>query len=68
MRASELRELGRDELVRKLAGLKDELLKLRLRRTAEPLPNPLRLRTLRREIARTMTVLGGLDKQKGTAK
>ncbi|HTW91700.1 MAG TPA: 50S ribosomal protein L29 [bacterium] len=57
MRASELREMTRDELLRKLAELKDEQFKLRLRRSAEALPNPLRLRLLRRDIARCLTVL-----------
>ncbi len=57
MRASELRELTQEELTRKLAELRDELLKLRLRRAAESLPNPLRLRMLRRDVARTLTVL-----------
>ncbi|MBM3315402.1 50S ribosomal protein L29 [candidate division WOR-3 bacterium] len=57
MKASELRELTADELSRKLAELRDELLKLRLRRAAEPMPNPLRLRGLRRDIARCLTML-----------
>jgi large subunit ribosomal protein L29 len=57
MRASELREMTRDEILRKLAELRDEQFKLRLRRTAEALPNPLRLRLLRREVARCLTVL-----------
>ncbi len=57
MRATEFREMGVEELRRKLAELRDELLKLRLRRGAEELPNPLRLRILRRDIARGLTVL-----------
>jgi large subunit ribosomal protein L29 len=57
MKASELREMTRDEILRKLTELRDEQFKLRLRRTAEELPNPLRLRLLRREVARCLTVL-----------
>jgi large subunit ribosomal protein L29 len=57
MKASELREMSRDEILRKLAELKDEQFKLRLRRSAEQLPNPLRLRLLRHDVARCMTVL-----------
>jgi large subunit ribosomal protein L29 len=57
MKASELREMTRDEILRKLAELKDEQFKLRLRRSAEELPNPLRLRLLRRDVARCLTVL-----------
>jgi large subunit ribosomal protein L29 len=52
-----LRELNREELARRLAELQDEQLKLRLRRAGETLPNPLRLRMLRRDIARHLTVL-----------
>ena len=57
MKASELRGMTRDEILRKLAELKDEQFKLRLRRSAEQLPNPLRLRLLRHDVARCMTVL-----------
>lgn len=57
MKASELREMTPDEVRRKLAELRDEQFKLRLRRSAEELPNPLRLRLLRRDIARCLTVL-----------
>jgi len=57
MKASELREMTRDEILRKLAELRDEQFKLRLRRSAEELPNPLRLRLLRRDVARCLTVL-----------
>jgi len=57
MKASELREMTPDEIRRKLAELRDEQFKLRLRRSAEELPNPLRLRLLRRDVARCLTVL-----------
>jgi|UniRef100_A0A7V3PSN2 large subunit ribosomal protein L29 len=61
MKASELRELGREGIKRRLAELQDELLKLRLRRATEELPNPIRLRVLRRDIARCLTVLKELE-------
>ncbi|MBN2466187.1 50S ribosomal protein L29 [candidate division WOR-3 bacterium] len=57
MKASELREMTPDEVRRKLSELRDEQFKLRLRRSAEELPNPLRLRLLRHDIARCQTVL-----------
>ncbi len=57
MKASDLREMSSEELTRRLAELRDELLKLRLRRAGESLPNPLRLRMLRRDVARCITVL-----------
>jgi len=57
MKASELREMTRDEILRKVAELRDEQFKLKLRRSAEELTNPLRLRLLRRDVARCLTVL-----------
>jgi large subunit ribosomal protein L29 len=63
MKASELRELSRDELRRRLTEMRDELFKLKLRRAGEELPNPLRLRVLRRDIARVLTVLREMEKK-----
>ena len=57
MRASDLREMGLEELNRKLAELRDELFKLKMRKGGEELPNPLRLRIVRRDVARCLTVL-----------
>lgn len=57
MKVFELREKTRDELTDMLNGLSRELFNLRLRRGAQELPNPLRLRSLRREIARIQTIL-----------
>jgi large subunit ribosomal protein L29 len=67
MKASELREMTPDEVRRKLAELRDEQFKLRLRRSAEELPNPLRLRLLRRDIARCLTVLRAREIEAGSA-
>jgi large subunit ribosomal protein L29 len=68
VKASELRELSRDELSRRIAELRDEQLKLRLRQASETLPNPLRLRVLRRDIARCMTLLAEADRADMAAK
>jgi len=57
MKASELREMTRDEILRKLAELRDEQFKLKLRRATAEIPNPLRLRLLRHDVARCLTVL-----------
>ncbi len=66
MKASELREMTQDEVRRKLTELRDEQFKLRLRRSAEGLPNPLRLRLLRRDVARCLTVLRAKQVVNGT--
>ena len=57
MKVFELREKSREELIDLLNGCYKEIFNLKLRRGAQELPNPLRLRTLRREIARIKTVL-----------
>lgn len=57
MKVFELREKTHQELTDYLAGLKREQFNLRMRRSAQELPNPLRLRTLRREIAQVITIL-----------
>lgn len=61
MKIREIRELGSEELRKKLGNLREELLSLRLRKSVEQLENPKRFRTVRREIARILTVL----KEKG---
>ena len=57
MKVFELREKSREELTDILNGLYKEIFNLKLRRGAQELPNPLRLRTIRREIARVKTIL-----------
>jgi len=52
-----LRELTREELLQKITEHKDELFNLRLSRSTKDLDNPIRLRTLHREIAKIKTVL-----------
>ena len=57
MKVFELREKTRQELVDYLTSLRKELFNLRVQRVSRELPNPLRLRTLRREISRVITIL-----------
>lgn len=57
MKPSEIRNMTNEEIIRTLAERRDEHFKLRMRRSTEELPNPLRLRMLRREIARLETIL-----------
>ena len=57
MKVFELREKSKNELTDQLNGLYKELFNLKLRRIARELPNPLRLRTIRRDIARIKTFL-----------
>ena len=57
MKRAELLELSKEQLNHKLSELTDELFKLHMRRGTEELTNPLRLRIVRRDIARIRTVL-----------
>jgi large subunit ribosomal protein L29 len=58
MRAEEIREMTADDIKARVAELEEERFRLRFRSATEPLENPLRLRTIRKDIARLKTVLG----------
>ncbi len=57
MKAYELRGKTRDELINDLNGLYKELFNLKLRHASQELPNPLKIRSIKREIARIRTIL-----------
>lgn len=57
MKAYELRGKTRDELIDELNGLYKELFNLKLRLASKELTNPLKIRSVRREIARIKTIL-----------
>jgi large subunit ribosomal protein L29 len=58
MKARELVELDADELAAKLAEAKEELFNLRFQNVTGQLDNPHRLREVRKDIARILTVMG----------
>ncbi|MCC5948899.1 MAG: 50S ribosomal protein L29 [Nitriliruptoraceae bacterium] len=57
MTATELRELPDDELRQKLAEGKEELFNLRFQIVTGQLDDPRRIKQVKREIARVLTVL-----------
>lgn len=57
MKPEEIRELSNEELERKVEDLKEELFNLRFQMATGQLDNPLRIREVRRDIARVKTVL-----------
>jgi large subunit ribosomal protein L29 len=63
-KAKVLRELGADELKAKLKEQRENLFKLRIRKEARQLENPVSIRHARREIARLKTLVN----EKGRAK
>ena len=57
MKANELMELKDEELTAKLEELRAERFNLRFRSATESIDNPMRFRSIRRDIARIQTVL-----------
>jgi large subunit ribosomal protein L29 len=56
MRADEIRELGADDIVARIRDLEEERFRLKFRSATEPLEDPLRLRSIRQDIARLKTI------------
>ena len=57
MRAEEIREMSADDIMARVKELEEEQFRLRFRSATEPLEDPLRLRVIRRDLARHKTVL-----------
>lgn len=57
MKMVALRDLTREELIQRKRELTEELFNLNMRKTLKELDNPLKLRTLRRDVARIETIL-----------
>jgi len=53
----EMRDLSPEELTAKAAELKKEMFNLRFQQAMGQIENPMRLRTLRKDIAKTKTIL-----------
>ncbi len=52
-----LRELSGDDIRRKVREMNEELFNLRFRNSVKQLDNPLRIREVRRDLARMITLL-----------
>lgn len=63
MKANKLRELSTQELSNKLVDLKQELFNLRFQHATGQLDNPMKLRLVKRDIARVNTVIRELELQ-----
>jgi len=57
LKVQALREMTREELDQKRGELLEEQFNLRMRKSLKSLDNPLRLRQIRREIAKITTIL-----------
>ena len=57
MKANEIRKLSAAELDSKLADLKKDLFMLRMQHATNQLDNPIKIQTVKRDIARVKTIL-----------
>jgi large subunit ribosomal protein L29 len=57
MKAAEIRELSSDEINGRVKDLDDQLFRARVQKSMGQLETPLKLRTMRRDVARLKTVL-----------
>ena len=57
MRPNDIRELSVEEIGSRIAELEEERFRLNFRSATEPLEDPLRLRWIRKDIARLKTIL-----------
>jgi large subunit ribosomal protein L29 len=57
MKIRELKELSADELKAKEAELRDQLFKLRFQKSLGQLENPMKLKNVKKDIARIKTLL-----------
>ena len=57
MLSSEIRELADADIASRVRDLEEERFRLQFRNATEPLEDPLRLRVIRKDIARLRTIL-----------
>jgi large subunit ribosomal protein L29 len=57
----ELRDLGDDELLARIESLKEELFNLRFQLATGQLDNPMRIKHVRHDVARILTILRERD-------
>ena len=63
MKAAKLREFNKEELAQQCSDMEKELRTLKIRKSASQIEQPLRIRTLRRDIARAQTVMSERGRQ-----
>lgn len=68
MKAKDLRELSTAELETKLKELKEELFNLRFQKATSQLENPMRIRAVKKDFARVMTILAERERQSAAQK
>lgn len=61
MKITEIRSLGKDELMQKERDLRKELFNLRFRHKMGELENPMKIREVRKDIAKVKTIMRELE-------
>jgi large subunit ribosomal protein L29 len=57
MKAKDIRERSDDELRKTLSDLEEQLFKLRFQKSTGQIENPIKIREVRKDIARVLTVM-----------
>lgn len=57
MKAPTLRERSSDELTKTLSDLEEQLFKLRFQKSTGQIENPVKIREVRKDIARVLTII-----------
>jgi len=63
MKPREIRDMTKDEILSRKAELEKEIFNLKIRLGYKQVDNPIRIRTLRRELARITTILHEDEKE-----
>jgi len=66
MKVAELRETTTDELRKKEQDLRKELFNLRFQQATGEIENPMRIRAIRKDIAKILTVITEKNEQKAS--
>lgn len=67
MKASEIRELSAEQRAKKLTELKEELFNLRFQQAINQLENPMRIKAVKKDIARILTVERAIELENADA-
>jgi large subunit ribosomal protein L29 len=65
MKAKEIRDRSDDELRTGLGDLEEQLFKLRFQKSTGQIENPIKIREVRKDIARVLTVMGERQTEEG---
>ena len=67
MKASEIRELSAEQRAKKLNELREELFNLRFQQAINQLENPMRIKAVKKDIARILTVERAIELENADA-